>query len=199
MSKLNIQKFESCGESLKELIAYAKEIDSIATVEPKETIHNYFNDIRRKVDLRKEYLKNEIDKYYANLFESIERAELECINKESENQKLRMKSNIEISKSHLNQLIDYYKSSKSSMTDSNMDHILSSTVKIRTAFDKTLKIGERDLLQNNGYTFEYDDKCQIDKVFGEFSRITPVSYFYFFLIFVTVTIHSIYVFFCFDC
>lgn len=105
-SQFNTLKFYPVFDECKEEKAQAKEImDKIEILEkdPENYIYEYFDDFKRKVDLRREELKMKIDKYSDEIIQSIEGTQLECkkVSKEVDH----LATEIKQSKKELDELI----------------------------------------------------------------------------------------------
>lgn len=104
--QLNTLKLLPVYDECKEVIRIAKE--NVAKIEKLETsaenyIYEYFEDIKRQVDLRREDLKAKIDKYSDETIQSIESSQLSYIKLSKEAN--RLAENIDKSKKELDEFV----------------------------------------------------------------------------------------------
>lgn len=82
--------YEECKKDIEEAnenVAKIEEIDK----DSENFIYNYFEDIKRKVDIRREVLKVEIDKYSDELIQSINETKADYFKLSKETSELKKK------------------------------------------------------------------------------------------------------------
>ena len=107
--KLNTLKLNPVYDECKNMIMEAQEnVTKIESLErnAESYIYEYFEDIKRKVDLRREDLKMKIDTCSDELIKSIESNQLNCFKLSKEVDLLT--SDIEKFKQELNELVDRF-------------------------------------------------------------------------------------------
>ena len=124
--------FNDCKNEIK------KAEEQIATIEPLEKnselyIYEYFEDIKRQVDLRREKLKLEIDKSSDNLIGSIETTQRSLINFSKSKP---ASANIEKVKDDMNELIKQLDTLE--FNDDKLKNIKKSFFDINLEFQRTI-------------------------------------------------------------
>ncbi len=80
---LNSSQFDDYNEIIQDLNKNLKEIEAIRN-NPENYIAEYFGELTRKVDLRRETLIEDINKYSDELIQKIEKLKQECVAKSQE-------------------------------------------------------------------------------------------------------------------
>ena len=125
-------------------------------------IYGYFEDIKRKVDLRREDLIQRIHNYSDEIIKSIEDTQSECLKMPKEVNQLIVE--VEKSKKNLNKLIN------------NFDKRWKSLIVLNENFTKVLEeYNDYDSTFGfNKYSFDFNE-VDVKDVFGYFSEIQKVS------------------------
>ena len=126
-------------------------------------IYDYFEDIKRKVDIRREDLKMKIDKYSDEVIQSIEGTQVNYI--KISKQVNQISTNIEQSKKEL----DYYmkRFDTFDINDKKFEDIKQGVVGVNKKFDKIILDYNNALIGNKEYSFKYYE-ISIADVFGRF-------------------------------
>jgi DNA repair ATPase RecN len=157
--------YDECKKIIEEAQKDVNEIESIDK-DPENFIYEYFEDIKRQVDLRREYLKEKIDTYSDETIESINNAQINCQKLAKEVNKL--SKDFEDSKINLNEQIkefDTFKISeqKFQMIKENVSVLTSKLNEILTQFKSSL-------INDKVYDFRFED-VPISNVFGKFEEV----------------------------
>ena len=124
-------------------------------------IYDYFEDIKRKVDIRREDLKMKIDKYSDEVIQSIEGTQVNYI--KISKQVNQISTNIEQSKKELD---DYVKRFDTfDINDSKFEAIKQGVVVVNGKFDKIILDYNNALIGNKEYSFRFDE-IPIADIFG---------------------------------
>ena len=138
----NIQTFEKNGETY---------------------IYEYFEDIKRKVDLRREDLIQRIHNYSEEIIKSVESTQQKYMKMSKEVDQLTVE--VEQSKSNLNDLVDRFDSCEKKQK---------SVVGLNECFRKVLDEYKETLLGFNKYSFDFKE-IDIKDIFGNLSETEKVS------------------------
>jgi hypothetical protein len=125
-------------------------------------IYGYFEDIKRKVDLRREDLMERIHNYSDEIIKSIENTQSECLKMSKEVNQLKLE--IENSKKNLNELINRF---------NLFDKKQKSVAVINESYSKVLEEYKESLLGYNKYSFDFNE-IDIKDAFGYFSETAKV-------------------------
>ena len=120
-------------------------------------IYGYFEDIKRKVDLRREDLIERIHNYSDEIIKSIENTQSECLKMSKEVNQLTVE--IEKSKRNLNKLTSNF---------NTVEKRRGSLIVLNENFTKVLGEYNDSLLGFNKYSFDFKE-INIKDVFGYFS------------------------------
>jgi hypothetical protein len=154
---------EACKKNIKEAEVNLDEIDKFKNVS-ENYIYEYFEDIKRQVDLRRETLKIEIDDYSDDIINKVNQTRQKCYTL-SEKSKL-ISAEIEKSRIKLNQLsIDF---DTFVIEDKKLEDI---SLKVNDLKPKLVDLFEEykdSLLDNKKYEFHFDP-IEIEDIFGRFS------------------------------
>ena len=159
------QVYDECKKVIGEAKKDVNEIESIDK-DPENYIYEYFEDIKRQVDLRREDLKEKIDTYSDETIESINNAQINCQKLAKEVNKL--SKDFEDSKIKLNEQIkelDTFKISeqKFQMIKENVSVLTSKLNEILTQFKSSL-------INDKVYDFRFEE-VPISNVFGKFEEV----------------------------
>ena len=124
-------------------------------------IYEYFEDIKRQVDIRREDLKLKIDNYSDEIIKSVEMNQMNLIKLSKEVNQIT--TNIEKSRKDLNELIARFDTLE--FNDEKFKDIKESVVVVNQEFHKILAEYQDSLIDNKKYTFEFKDML-IEDIFG---------------------------------
>jgi len=167
--QLNTLKLTPIFDECKAVIKMARgRVTEIETLEKNSEgyIYEYFEDIKRQVDIRREDLKMEIDKYSDEVIQSIEGAQLNYI--KISKQVNQISTNIEQSK---NELDDYVKRFDTFEIDERkFEAIKQGVVCVNGKFDKIILDYNNALIENKKYSFGFIG-MPIADIFGRFNDL----------------------------
>ena len=164
--KLNTLKltpiFDECKIEIQKATENGAKIEKLE-MNSESYIYEYFQDIKREVDIRREKLKADIDKYSNEVIQSIESTQLNYIKLSKEvNQRA---TNIGESKKELD---DYIKRFDTFVIDEkNVENIKNGVVRVNKCFLKIIHDYNYSLVGNTKYLFRFKE-IPIADVFGSF-------------------------------
>ena len=124
-------------------------------------IYEYFEDIKRQVDIRREDLKYKIDNYSDETIKSLELNQKNFIKISKEvNQ---MTTVIEKSKNELKKLITQFDTLE--INDKKFNYIKASITVVNQEFHKILAEYQENLIGNKEFTFKFEE-LPIEDIFG---------------------------------
>ncbi len=145
-------------------------------------IGNYFEEIKRKVELKKDKLKNNIDKYYEDVLVTIEDAKRNCImskgaNKITENIR-KYKKNLDDFESRLGIYLNGEKSPYFHFSTyvQNYENLIKSVAVLNGNFQTIISEYQDSLVGD--YTFKFNE-IRIEDVFGSLINTQQVKQTYF--------------------
>ncbi len=153
--------FNECKQLIKETKESAAKIEAMAN-DPEGFIYQYFSDLKRKVDLRREELKLKIDECSDQLVQSIENTQLKCTQLSKENKLIRDTFNE--SNSELNKLIKEFDIFE--FNDKKFEGLKKEADALRINFDKMTADYKISLLDNKKFSFEFEES-DISDIFGK--------------------------------
>ena len=141
-------------------------------------IYNFFEDIKRQVDIRREDLKFKIDNYSDEIIKSVELNQTNCIKLSKEVNQIT--ENIEKSRKDLSELISRFDSLK--FNDKNFENIKANVEVVNQEFQKMLNEYKNFLVGNKKYTFEFKE-LPIEEIFGQITefQVNFLLVFFFFI------------------
>ena len=137
--------------------------------DPENYIFEYFEELKRQVDLRREKLKLEIDNSSDEIIQSIENTKDNCIKLSKESKML--STEIEKMKEELIQLI--YRFDTFEINDKKLEDIRGHLTIFNGNLSRKLSEYKDSIIGNKEYTFEYED-IDIKSLFGSFKEIEKV-------------------------
>jgi hypothetical protein len=164
--KLNQAVFEECKKVIVEAQSNLAQVE-VLDKDPESFIYEYFEDIKRKVDLRRETLKLRIDNSSDDIIQSIEKTKASCVELSKTVDKLT--AEIEKSKKELNKLVELFDTFD---IDDKRD-IMNSVIKFNRRLARIVGIHKASLIGNKDYSFEFNE-IQIDDMFGCFKATEKV-------------------------
>jgi hypothetical protein len=157
--------FDECRKELEEAKASVLKIDQLEK-NPEIYIYDYFEDIKRQVDLRREDLKFKIDTYSDEIIKSIETTHTNCMKMSKEIEKIAY--NIDKSKKELNELIMKFDTLK--FDDEKFKGIKTTVSVLNHEFKKVITDVQFSLLGNNEFVFQFKE-LPIEDIFGRFNEV----------------------------
>jgi hypothetical protein len=151
------------NECMKEIEDAKENVVKIGLLEKnaENYIYDYFEDVKRQVDIRREDLKFKIDKYSDEIIKSVELDQKNLIKLSKEANQLT--TNIEKSRKDLNELIAQFDILE--FNDKKFEDIKASVAVINKEFNKILVVHKDSLIGNKKYTFEFKE-LPIEDIFG---------------------------------
>jgi len=175
--------FEECRKEIENAKENMIEI-GLLEKNAENYIYDYFEDIKRQVDIRREDLKFKIDTYSDQIIKSVEMDQMNLIQLSKEANQLT--NNIEKSKTDLNQLIAQFDILE--FNDKKFEDIKASVAVVNQEFNNILAEYQDSLISNKKCTFEFKE-LSIEDIFG---RVTDVQVrFQLFRIFVPISYYCI--------
>jgi Rad3-related DNA helicase len=170
--KLNTLKlnpvYEKCKREINDAENNIKNIENLEK-DTENYIFEYFEELKRQVDLRREELKLKLENSSDQIIESIESHKENCIrlNKESK----RLSTAIEKSKKELTKLIERFDTFE--INDTKFNEIVQSLYVLNGGL--TSKLGEykESMIGGKEYTFEFKE-IDIKGLFGCFKEVKKV-------------------------
>ena len=152
--------FDQC---MKEIDDAKENVDKIDFLEKnaENYIYDYFEDVKRQVDIRREDLKFKIDKYSDEIIKSVEMNQMNYIKISKEINVIR--TNIEKSKEDLNKSMIQFDTLE--FNDKKFEDIKASVKVVNQEFQKILAGYQDSLIDDKKYTFEFKD-MPIEDIFG---------------------------------
>jgi len=167
--------FEECKEEIEDARNNMVKVELLEK-NAENYIFEYFEDIKRQVDIRREDLKFKIDNYSDEIIKSVETNQINLIKLSKEVNQI--KTNIEKSKDKLNKLITQFDTLE--FNDKKFEEIQASVALVNKEFHKILAEYQDSLIGNKKYTFGFK-KSQIEDIFGRVTDVQVNFYsFYFF-------------------
>jgi len=128
-------------------------------------IYNFFEDIKRQVDIRREDLKFKIDNYSDEIIKSVELNQTNCIKLSKEVNQIT--ENIEKSKKEFDMLTSRFDTLE--FNDKNFEDFKASIEVVNQKFQKMLNGYKNFLVGNKKYTFEFNE-LPIEEIFGQITE-----------------------------
>ena len=170
--KLNSLKLNSVYEECKKKINEAKyQIQKIEILEkdPENYVFEYFEELKRQVDLRREELKLRLDECSDQIIESIESTKENYIKLSKESKRLSTK--IEESKEELTKLIDRFDTFE--IDEKKFEEIRQSLRILNGGLTRKLSEYKDSIIGGKENTFEFKD-VDINVLFGSFKEVEKV-------------------------
>ena len=164
--QFNTLKLTPIYDECKNEIKAAK--DNVAEIEKLEKnaesyIYEYFEDIKRQVDIRREDLKEKIDKYSDEVIQSIEGTQVNYIKLSKEVNQIT--TNIEKSKKELSEFIKRFDTFE--IDEKKFETIKQSVVDLNTNFKRIIDDYNDSLVGNKEYSFNFKE-IPVADIFGFF-------------------------------
>ena len=171
--QLNALKLVPAYDECKVEIQKANEnVDKIESLRKNSEIYiyEYFEDIKRQVDIRRENLKNQIDKYSDEVIQLIEKSQLNYIQLSKEANVIT--ANIDEYKESLDYFI--YQFDTLDINDKKFENIKISISVLNNNFKDIISNYQKSLLSNNEYSFNINE-MPIQSVFGSFKNLKEIK------------------------
>lgn len=173
LNKLTLSpKFNRCKTSISQLQENAQKIYLIQK-DPDNYIHDYFEELKRQTDLRRENLKSQVDTWSNDIIMEITRAQTECKNMAF--QTAEISKQVDDLRSDLNSLINRFDSFE--FSDEKHDAVLIDAIALKPIIDSTLENYKNMLVGNKDYSIKFED-INLSDMFGSFkiSNVFMVNY-----------------------
>jgi len=165
--KLN-QVYEECKVKITDVKNNIQNIENLQK-DPENYIFEYYEELKRQVDLRREELKLKLDNCSDEIIQSIESTKENCIKLSKESK--RLSTEIEESKEDLTKLIDRFDTFE---IDNEKFETIRQSLTVLNG-DLTRKLGEYkvSIIGGKEYTFEFEG-LDIEGLFGCFGEAEKV-------------------------
>jgi hypothetical protein len=176
-TKRNEMKIESginnriCKKSVNEAENSLAKLELVHK-DPENYIYEYFEDIKREVDLRREVLKDKIDSYSEEIIESIESTKLNLISISKEVDQLTF--DVTSLKKELSEIKEKFVTFE--LDDGICASIKKSIDHLKIKCDEILVDYKESLLRNTKYSFTFKDQSLVEDFFGKFWDDNRVTY-----------------------
>jgi ERCC4-related helicase len=160
--------YEECKTEINDAKNNIQEIENLEK-DPENYSFEYFEELKRQVDLRREKLKLELDNYSDEIMQSIESAKENCIKMSKESK--RMSTDIENSKKELTELIDDFDTFE--IDNEKFEDIRQHLTILNGNLSRKLSGNKDSIIGGKEYTFEFND-IDINGLFGSFKEIKKV-------------------------
>jgi hypothetical protein len=158
--------YEECKNVIIEAQSNLTQLE-VLDKDPESFIYEYFEDIKRKVDLRRETLKLRIDNSSDDIIQSIEKTKASCVELSKTVDKLT--ADIEKSKKELNKLVERF----DTFDIDDKSDVINSVIKFNKRLARIVGIHKASLFGNAEYSFEFEGN-QFNLVFGCFKATEKV-------------------------
>jgi hypothetical protein len=152
--------YEECKKEIEEAKEKVVKIEQLKK-DPESYIYDYFEDIKRQVDIRREDLKLKIDTYSDEIIKSIDNTQVNLV-KLSKEVNL-MNTNLEKSERELNILMEQFDTLK--FNDKKFEEIRNKATVMNKEFRNIITQYQDSLIKNKTYSFEFKE-LQIEDIFG---------------------------------
>ena len=152
--------FEECKSHIENAAKVIRQLE-VLRESPEGYIHDYFEEVKRQVDLRREKLKNEIDLASDQMIDRIERTRAECIQVSALIKGIF--EDLEVFSGELERIRDQLNSL--AVSEAKLSRIKGELVALERGLDEKCIKEQHLVLQNNEYFFEFDE-INIGSVFG---------------------------------
>lgn len=161
---------EFCKNTLEDLDEHMKILEIFAS-DPDNYVYSYFEELKRKVDLRRENLKQEIDEYSAAKIKEINQLQSQChliSNKFGD-----FEEAMEEAEAKRKDLVDSFDSFE--FNDIKYDKIIDMAGDLKSDIDIKLHEYKNSLLGNRDYHFKSSKLC-IEDIFGSINISSTYSF-----------------------
>jgi len=161
---LNLSQFKDYHKLLQDLNKNMKEMEAIRN-DPEDYIHEYFGELTRQVDLRRETLIEDIHKYSDEIIQNIEKLKQECLAKSKEATKIKDLATIKAKMNELNSMFDSLE-----IDDIKLEEIMSKKKsKVLNDLMGPILMQYKSELQGKKHYKFLTNEIKLDKFFGSLS------------------------------
>ena len=153
-------KYEECRKKIEKAKENVVQIELLEK-NAENYIYEYFEDIKRQVDIRREDLKFKIDTYSDQIIKSVEMDQMNLIKLSKEANQLT--TNIEKSRKDLNELVTQFDTLE--FNDKKFEDIKANVEVVNRELHKILAEYQGSLIGNKKYTFEFKES-PVEEIFG---------------------------------
>lgn len=157
-------KFVKCQTEINRLQKDAEKLFAIQK-DPVNYIYEYFEELKRQTDLRREQLKLEVDTFSDELITEINCIQDNCCKMTNDMKEINQV--IDDLRAELNTLVARFDSFE--FDDEKYDNILAETVALKPKIDDYLEDYKNFLTGNKKYIFKYNDNIDLNKFYGSIS------------------------------
>ena len=178
------QAFEDCKQVINDAKVYVSKIEALEK-DPEFYIYEYFEEIKRKVDLRREDIKLKVDNCSDEMIRSIENSKEKCVRLAKEAKRLEI--DIQKQKKVLDELLERF--DRFEFNDKKFEDIKNSVVLLNKDLNRKLEVYKISILDSKTYAFESSaiyGEDEIGNIFGSFEINDYVISFY--VIFILLSI-----------
>ena len=165
------QAFEDCKQIINDARDYVSKIEALEK-DPEFYIYEYFEDIKRKVDLRREEIKLRVDSCSDEMIRSIENSKENCVRLAKEGRRLKMDINKQ--KKVLDELLERF--DRFDIDEKEFEEIKESVVLLNRRITFKIEEYKCSVVGNKVYSFEIKD-IDIENNFGSLKVVEKVDYF----------------------
>ena len=155
---------EECKDHIENATKVIRDLECLKE-SPDGYIYEYFEEIKRQVDLRRENLKTEIDTFSDKIIDQIEKTKSECI--QMNIQIIEIARDIDISNQELDKIKDYFNTLK--VNETQINKMKRELTALESKLNEKLIQHQDTVLKNTDYFFEFE-KLIIGDIFGEFRK-----------------------------
>jgi hypothetical protein len=152
--------FDECRKEIEKAKENVVQIELLEK-NAENYIYEYFEDIKRQVDIRREDLKFKIDTYSDQIIKSVELDQMNLIKLSKEANQLT--TNIEKSRKDLNELVTQFDTLE--FNDKKFEDIKANVEVVNRELHKILAEYQDSLIDNKKYTFEFKE-LPVEEIFG---------------------------------
>ncbi len=163
------QAYEDCKKEINDAKDYVAKIEALEK-DPETYIYDYLEEIKRKVDLRREEIKSKVDNFSDEIINSIESSKENCVRLAKEGKRLEIY--IKKQKKELDELLERFDRFD---FNENFDEIKQSVALLNKDLNRKIEAYKIPILDNKTYAFKmYEDIEVIEDIFGVFEVIDNV-------------------------
>jgi len=161
-------KFTKSQACITHLQKSCQEIDLIQK-DPASYVYEYFEDLKREVDIRREHVKHQVDTYSNELITEISKYQEQCSQVNS--QASEASEQIESLRTEINNLITRFDTFE--FSDEKFDGIIKDAAVLKPVVASSLENYKSLLVGNQEYGFKFDEAVSVSDVFGSI-KVSPV-------------------------
>jgi chromosome segregation ATPase len=160
--------YEECKTEINEAKNNIQKIENLEN-DPENYSFEYFEELKRQVDLRREELKLKLDNCSDEIIQSIERTKDNCIKLSRESK--RLNTEIENSKKELTELMDDFDTFE--IDNEKFEDIRQSLTVLNGGLTRQLGEYKDSIIGDKKYSFEFEE-IDIKGLFGSFKEVEKV-------------------------